>query len=79
VRETVKSGYTDEARLDVLERMLDAFDEHDLDAIMALFADDCVFDSPRGPDPWRRFEGEAVWTFRGAAVTVKNSYWKIIE
>ncbi len=52
MRETVKSGCTDEARLDVLERMLDAFDEHDLDAIMALFADDCVFDSPRGPDPW---------------------------
>ena len=25
---------------------------------MSLFADDCVFESPRGPDPWgRRFEG----------------------
>jgi taurine dehydrogenase small subunit len=29
-----------------------AFDEHDLDAIMAHFADDAVFESPRGPDPW---------------------------
>jgi ketosteroid isomerase-like protein len=29
-----------------------AFDEHDLDEIMAHFADDAVFESPRGPDPW---------------------------
>lgn len=35
-----------------------AFDRHDLDGIMAGFAPDAVFDSPRGPDPWgRRFEG----------------------
>ena len=46
-------------KLDVLERMLDGFNRHDLDAIMALFADDCVFESPRGPQPWgRRFEGK---------------------
>lgn len=37
-----------------------AFDRHDLDGIMAHFAPDAVFDSPRGPDPWgRRFDGEA--------------------
>ena len=45
-------------KLDVLARMLDGFNRHDLDAIMALFAEDCVFEAPRGPDPWgRRFEG----------------------
>jgi ketosteroid isomerase-like protein len=45
-------------RLEVLEEVLDAFNRHDLDAIMARFADDCVFESPRGPDPWgRRFVG----------------------
>ena len=49
---------SDHEKLDVLERMLDAFNRHDLDAIMALFTDDCVFESPRGPDPWgRRFAG----------------------
>jgi ketosteroid isomerase-like protein len=49
----------EQAKLDVLERMLDGFNRHDLDAIMALFAEDCVFESPRGPDPWgRRFEGK---------------------
>jgi ketosteroid isomerase-like protein len=47
------------ARLEVLERMLDGFNQHDLEAIMALFADECVFESPRGPDPWgRRFVGK---------------------
>ena len=47
------------SKLNVLERMLDGFNRHDLDAIMGLFADDCVFESPRGPEPWgRRFEGK---------------------
>ena len=47
-------------KLGVLECILDGFNRHDLDAIMALFADDCVFEAPRGPDPWgRRFEGRA--------------------
>ena len=45
-------------RLQTLEEVLAAFNRHDLDAIMAPFADDCVFESPRGPDPWgRRFVG----------------------
>jgi ketosteroid isomerase-like protein len=51
---------TDRDRLAVLERMVDAFNAHDLDAIMALFADDCVFESPRGPEAWgRRFQGQS--------------------
>jgi steroid delta-isomerase-like uncharacterized protein len=49
-----------DARLDALRRVLDAFNAHDLDAIMAHFAEDCVFESPRGPDAWgRRFVGKA--------------------
>ena len=35
----------------MLERMVDGFNAHDIDAIMALFTSDCVFESPRGPDP----------------------------
>jgi len=36
------------------------FDHHDVDAIMAHFAPDAVFDAPRGPEPHgRRFEGSA--------------------
>jgi ketosteroid isomerase-like protein len=50
----------DAANADVLREVLDAFNRHDLDGIMSFFADDCVFDSPRGPDPWgRRFVGKA--------------------
>lgn len=40
--------------------ILDAFNAHDLDAIMRFFADDCSLDMPRGPDPWgQRFVGKA--------------------
>jgi ketosteroid isomerase-like protein len=46
-------------KLDVLKDVLDAFNRHDLGAIMSHLADDCVFESPRGPDPWgRRFVGK---------------------
>jgi len=43
-----------------LQAIADAFNRHDLDAIMEFFADDAVFESPRGPDPHgSRFEGKA--------------------
>jgi ketosteroid isomerase-like protein len=45
-------------RTEQLERILAAFNAHDLDAIMAFFADDCVLEAPRGQHPWgTRFEG----------------------
>ena len=44
----------------MLEEILDAFNRHDLDAIMGFFTDDCSFDMPRGTDPWgRRLMGKA--------------------
>ena len=50
----------DASKLQVLERVLDGFNRHDVEAIMSQFADDCVFVSPRGPDPWgRRLVGRA--------------------
>lgn len=46
------------ADLATIIEVTNAFDRHDLDAIMAHFAPDAVFDSPRGPEPWgRRFVG----------------------
>ncbi len=39
-----------ERRIEMLGAIAAAFDAHDLDAIMAHFADDAVFESPRGPD-----------------------------
>lgn len=42
-----------------LQAFLDAFNAHDIDAIMSFFADDCVFDMPRGPGPGgRRLTGK---------------------
>ena len=47
-------------RLAVLKALVAAFNAHNLDAIMALFADDAILEMPRGPDPWgRRFVGRA--------------------
>lgn len=43
-----------------LRELCAAFNAHDLDRIMALFAEDCVLDMPRGSQPWgTRAEGAA--------------------
>ena len=43
----------------LLIELCDAFNAHDLDRIMAHFADDCVLEMPRGEKPWgSRFEGK---------------------
>jgi ketosteroid isomerase-like protein len=39
-------------RMRMLEAITTAFDRHDLDGIMAHFADDAVFEGPRGTEPW---------------------------
>lgn len=36
----------------MLKSIATAFDEHDLEGIMVHFADDAVFEGPRGTDPW---------------------------
>jgi ketosteroid isomerase-like protein len=45
--------------LKAVHRFNDAFNRHDVDAIMALMTDDCVFDSTRPPPDGERFEGRA--------------------
>jgi ketosteroid isomerase-like protein len=35
-----------------LKAIIEAFNAHDLDRIMGFFAEDCVLEMPRGPDPW---------------------------
>jgi len=39
---------------ETLEAIAQAFNDHDPDAVLAFFADDAVFETPRGPDPWGR-------------------------
>jgi ketosteroid isomerase-like protein len=49
---------TSKVTVETLRRLVDAFNAHDLDAVMSFFTDDCVLEMPRGPDPWgRRLQG----------------------
>ena len=50
--------------LDTITRFNDAFNRHDVDAIMALMTDDCVFENTVPPPNGARFEGQA--SVRGA-------------
>ena len=79
---------TGKATVETLQRLLDAFNAHDLDAVMSFFVDDPVLEMPRGPHPWgRRLPGrEAVraglasrFAFRGDKIARKDSYWKLVE
>jgi steroid delta-isomerase-like uncharacterized protein len=38
----------------LLQAFLDAFNAHDVDAIMSFFSEDCVFEMPRGSGPGGR-------------------------
>ena len=54
------SASNDETILNALVSLCDAFNAHDLDRIMSLFADDCLLEMPRGHDPWgTRFVGKS--------------------
>jgi steroid delta-isomerase-like uncharacterized protein len=51
---------SDERQVEVLREVLEAFNRHDLDAIMSYFPDDCVYEAPGDPDRrGRRFVGKA--------------------
>jgi ketosteroid isomerase-like protein len=41
-------------REQVMREFLDGFNNHDVDAIMGFFTEDCEFDTPRGPTPFGR-------------------------
>ena len=40
----------DEITVDILQAFADAWNRHDIDALMSFMADDCVFESSAGPD-----------------------------
>lgn len=45
--------------VETMKEVLDAFNRHDLDAIMSYFSEDCTFDFPRGPEYYgQRFVGK---------------------
>ncbi|MDO9176430.1 MAG: nuclear transport factor 2 family protein [Actinomycetota bacterium] len=64
------------------ERLLvehtDAWNSHDIDRLMRLFADDCAFEASGGPDACgRRFEGRADVraAFAGVFDTMHDAHW----
>ncbi|HYY07763.1 MAG TPA: nuclear transport factor 2 family protein [Actinomycetota bacterium] len=43
---------------EILRRLVSALNRRDLDTVMSFFANDCVFETPRGRRPWgRRLHG----------------------
>ena len=65
-----------------LEQLLiehtDAWNSHDIDRLMSLFADDCVFESSSGNDACgTRFEGRAAvrQAFADVFQTVPDAHW----
>src|SRR5215216_7824029 len=65
---TVKHMKTSDL-LTSLERFADAWNRHDLDALMALMTDDCVFQASAGPDvDGQRSEGKPAVRAAYAAV-----------
>ena len=47
------------AMLEVIQRFHDAFNRHDVDAVMAAMTDDCVFENTYPPPDGERYAGQA--------------------
>jgi steroid delta-isomerase-like uncharacterized protein len=64
--------------LTLLERFADAWNRHDLDTLMAMMTDDCVFEASAGPRvDGQRSEGKAAVAAAFAAVfeTFPDAHW----
>jgi ketosteroid isomerase-like protein len=60
VEEVMKMSNIQTATTDTLKVITEAFNRHDLDAIMKYFAEDSSMDLPRGSSPWgTRYVGKA--------------------
>lgn len=63
-REEVEMIASDDSRnltdstLDVIDRFNAAFNRHDVDTVMALMTDDCVFENTSSPPDGERYEGQ---------------------
>jgi steroid delta-isomerase-like uncharacterized protein len=62
----------------LLDRFAEAWNRHDLDALMSMMTDDCVFEASAGPDAdGRRSEGQPAVRAAFAAVfeTFPDAHW----
>ena len=66
----------------LLDAIGEAFNRNDIDAVMAHFADDAVFDHGAGPDVHgKRFSGkdEIRAAFEGLFNSVESVHWKTLD
>jgi uncharacterized protein (TIGR02246 family) len=66
----------------LLDAIEDAFNRNDIDAVMAYFADDAVFDHGAGPDVHgKRFSGkdEIRAVFEGLFNSVESVHWETLD
>jgi ketosteroid isomerase-like protein len=64
--------------LTLIDRFADAWNRHDLDALMAMMTDDCIFQASAGPDvDGQRSEGQPAVRAAFAAVfdTFPDAHW----
>ena len=50
---------SDESAHTIIQHFHDAFNRHDVDAIMALMTEDCIFENTYPPPDGQRYEGQA--------------------
>ena len=60
------------ARRQILQAFLDAWNDHDIEALMSFMTDDCVYDASAGPGTW----GCDLFSFCDEKIRVKDSYRK---
>jgi steroid delta-isomerase-like uncharacterized protein len=63
---------------EILVSHIEAWNRHDLEGLMALFAEDCVFESSGGPEVCgSRFEGHAAvkQAFADVFASMPDAYW----
>lgn len=74
----VSPATADPDLLTLMDRFADAWNRHDLDALMAMMTDDCVFQASAGPDvDGQRSEGKPAVRAAFAAVfdTCPDAHW----
>lgn len=72
------ANMSEQVTIEVLEAFADAWNRHDIDALMAFMAEDCVFEASAGPDIFgTRYVGrEAVRAgFAEVWVTFPDAHW----
>src|SRR2546426_3391136 len=57
-KEMLQEDARTESTVEVIKQFSDAFNRHDVQAVMALMTDDCIFENTYPPPDGERFEGQ---------------------